>query len=67
MSVNLKLDFCGQCPYSKSQRHWTADSFETEFDYYCNKLDEPKHIGIFDWREESKIEIPKWCPLRKEK
>jgi hypothetical protein len=62
MGVFLEIKNCNSCPNHRSQRYHTADPFETEFQYFC-KASDNKVIGIYDWREERNIAIPKWCPL----
>jgi hypothetical protein len=61
--VFLEIKNCNTCPNHESQRFYTGDSFETEFIYHC-KAKNHKEIGIYDWREERDIKIPKWCPLK---
>ena len=53
---------CMDCPYVHSERHYTADSFEFEFEWKCVKAD--RSLGIHDWHSSPKT-IPTWCPLRK--
>lgn len=69
-SVFFEIKGCNSCPSHKSQRYYTADSWETEFEHFCHaKPDQPKSIGIYSWNEEKELDnyIPAWCPLRKSK
>ena len=50
---------CSSCPFSKATRNYTRDSFEMEFNWYCNN--EASRIGVFDMKET--VNIPTWCPL----
>ena len=61
-AVNLKITSCANCPHMKSERHYTADSFEMEFDWKC-ALANMLHITYHEWNDKD-VPIPKWCPLR---
>lgn len=62
MIVNLKIENCGQCPYKVTVRHYTADPFETEFDWRCKKNNNAVIVTL-DWNDKTRPDIPKWCPL----
>lgn len=61
-SVKLEIKSCKDCPNMKSDRHYTADSFENEFIWTC-KASQGKLIAYMDWNDKLPP-IPKWCPLR---
>lgn len=63
--VFLEIKNCQNCPFFKEERHHTADSFETEFDWFCTKKRDRKIAGSVSWNEGKDVEIPKWCPLLK--
>jgi hypothetical protein len=64
MKVRLEITNCRECPKLSSERYYTADSWETEYEWKCKLND--KHIAYVDWREsdQKRVKIPSWCPLR---
>ena len=65
--ATLEINHCEQCQFLDKKRHYTADSFEHEYDWHCTKKKDKKiasYVGIFD-SETSKVRIPDWCPLIK--
>jgi hypothetical protein len=60
--VFIQLEGCSQCPNRRTERHYTADSFEMVFNWICRLA--KRSIGVFDYNE-SPTSIPDWCPLRK--
>ena len=63
-TVNLKIKSCEDCPHMRSERYYTADSFEHVSEWKCavaNML----HITYHEWNDGA-VPIPKWCPLRDE-
>lgn len=65
MSVTLSIERCAQCPAHRSEREYTADSFETEYRMHCDRA-AGRVIGYHDWRacERNALTPPDWCPLR---
>lgn len=59
----LEIKHCQKCPFLEQKRHYTADSFETAFNWYCKKKNNKQIAGYVDWHEERDVEIPDWCPL----
>lgn len=57
-----EVNDCSECPYMKSERHYTADPFETVFDWVCSK-NFGAIVATMEWND-SKPVIPAWCPLR---
>ena len=71
--IQLEINDCQDCPFCESQRHWTSDSWEHAYDYYCKKKEtgnkeypSRKIAGYIEWRSEMP-EVPHWCPLSVEK
>lgn len=75
MKISIKIRNCRDCPYFKSERHYTPDSFEMAYDpdsfemaydWYCHHTPQKvkKIKGYVEWNEESKISIPEWCPAK---
>jgi len=59
MEVNVQN--CEQCPYHKSEKVYTADSFENVRKVYCSEL--KKNIrNYLDWNETATI--PDDCPYK---
>ena len=59
----IEIEDCKACRYCEEQRHWTEDSFETAFNYFCIKQDGKRIADYVDWNEKMP-DVPKWCPLR---
>lgn len=77
--VVLKIETCADCPHKRSERYYTADSWETVFQWFCTKTDRPEpehssHPAVQQVKGSSRIgwdedgrrpeTIPSWCPLR---
>lgn len=62
-SIHLSIENCLECPYCKSKRHWTADSWEHAEDYFCNLKNEKPIATYIEWPSEMP-EVPDWCPIR---
>ena len=66
-TIGIEIQTCMGCPYHTTKRHYTSDSFEMAFDYYCTKMpimqDEYKQVASYIEREREMPEIPEWCPL----
>lgn len=65
MGVFYPVSDCGECPNMKSDRHYTADSFENVMKWQCKAVENRviSHQDTFD----KPPPIPQWCPLRKKK
>ncbi len=61
----IEIDSCKNCPHFEEKPYPTADSFERAHNWHCKKKDGEKIAGYVEWHEESKIEIPDWCPILK--
>ncbi len=61
--ANLPITHCSQCPFLEMKRHYTADSFEHEYNWYCKKKNDKVIENYVSWNEEKDVKIPKWCPL----
>ncbi len=62
--IILEIKNCQQCPFVDIKRHYTADSFEHENDWFCKSKDNKKIAGSVSWNEEKDVEIPEWCPAK---
>ena len=60
--ICIELNNCMSCPYVKEQRHYTSDSFEMAFDYFCGQTEDKKIAGYIE-REREMPSVPDWCPL----
>lgn len=60
--IVLDIGNCKDCPFFMEEQHLSADSFEFAFDWFCKKKNK-KIAGYVSWNEESKVEIPLWCPI----
>ena len=63
--VQIKIDIknCKQCPYWRSERVYTGDSFELIFDWVCSKA-KKKIEGYVEPRDINSVKIPEWCPAK---
>ncbi len=79
MSVNLPLTTCELCPHMKSERYYTADSWEHIMQWWCSlstrptppktdrtRLDDTSRIAFVERPSDKPKDIPEWCPLRGE-
>lgn len=62
-TIKLKIKNCQDCPFFKSERYYTPDSFEDASNWFCGK-NNMKIAGYVEWNEESKIPVPTWCPAK---
>jgi hypothetical protein len=62
VTMKKEIMYCEQCTYSKTERVYTADSFEDVRKVHCDKLNKDVHTYL-EWNEKSKI--PNECPFRK--
>jgi len=61
----IEIKSCVDCPHFKRERHWTEDSWEEAYDWFCKKKNNKKIQGYVEWNEADKINIPDWCPIKK--
>jgi hypothetical protein len=61
--IKLEIKNCRECPNFKTGNRWSSDGFDRMEDWLCTKCDGKKIQGAVEWHEESKIEIPEWCPI----
>lgn len=78
MSVNIEIETCRDCPHLKTERYYTADSWEFVSTWYCGKTDRPKpestdlqdivenssRIALVERSRDEPDDVPTWCPLR---
>ena len=64
--ATIEINHCKDCPFSETRRHWTEDSWEEAYDWYCKKANDKKIQGYVEWHEVKDMKIPEWCPLAKE-
>jgi len=60
VKVVSEVKECEQCPFSKSRKVYTADSFEDVRAVFCEKLGKDVY-GYLDWNESSTV--PNYCPF----
>lgn len=61
VKTKIYIENCSECKDCQSKRHYTEDSFEMVFDYFCNQNKKP--IATLDWNEKMPS-VPAWCPRR---
>jgi len=57
----MRIQDCEQCPHHKSEKVYTADSFENVRKVYCAKL-KRNIYNFLDWNETANIPID--CPYK---
>jgi len=62
--VYVKITSCRACPHFKIGDKYSSDGWDRMGDWVC-EVDKKIIQGGVEWYEESKIEIPDWCPLKK--
>ena len=62
-TIHLSIDTCIECPYCKNQRHWTEDSWEHAYDYFCSLENDKLIAKYIEWAHEMPA-VPFWCPLK---
>lgn len=66
-TVNIPITSCKDCPFVNIKRHYTQDSWEEEYDFFCKKSEGKEIEGCINWNKVKSVKIPKWCPLRTQK
>lgn len=61
--IVIEIKSCKECPYFKTANQWSSDGWDRMEDWMCTKEDK-KIMGSVEWHEESKIQIPDWCPAQ---
>ena len=71
----LEITSCMKCPHMRETNQYSSDSWDSMVDWVCvqhcsNTLSSGEQIkqgkeiaGAVEWHEESKVEIPEWCPI----
>ena len=59
--ISLSIENCEKCPYHKSTKLYTADSFECVREIFCSQLNKNVY-NYLDWNEKAKI--PNICPFK---
>ena len=56
----IKIRGCGECSFMKSERVYTADSWEMVYRWECKAEDRVirEYVETFD-----RVVVPVWCPL----
>jgi len=62
--IVIEVFNCEQCPNLYTQRHYTPDPFEMEYDWTC-KVNSKEIRNSVGWNEGIRIKIPEWCPCKK--
>ncbi len=64
MKIAIEIKSCQECPFFKKINPYSTDGFDRMEDWVCTKNDSKIIQGAVEWHEESKIEIPEWCPSK---
>jgi hypothetical protein len=66
MKIAIEISNCKQCPYLHKERVFGEDSFEQGYDWLCKKSENAIIEPFVQAFEESKVEVPDWCPMQLE-
>lgn len=74
--ICMEIETCKECHFCIEERHWTSDSWEHVYDYFCELTpsiarnrgitmvkNNKKIAGYIEWDSEMP-NVPNWCPLR---
>lgn len=61
--IKIEIENCSRCPKFRSERHYTSDSWEYAFNWFCDAMDGKKIAGYVEHSDEKHIKIPNWCPF----
>ena len=62
--IVFEIESCQGCPKLKTERVYTADSFEHPYKWLCSAKENKQIAGFVE--DYDKISIPPWCPHRLE-
>lgn len=67
-TIALTINTCKECPHCYNQRHYTSDSWEHAYDYFCGLLptNDGGHyrVGFYiEWPSEMPS-VPDCCPIK---
>ena len=63
----MTIKTCKLCPNFKTCNQWSSDGWDRMEDWVCTHSGNDKIIArSVEWHEESKIDIPSWCPFKQE-
>lgn len=61
--IVLEIVNCRQCPHFKTANQWSSDGWDKMEDWVCDKNNKIIQESV-EWHEESKIDVPDWCPIK---
>lgn len=62
MKIQVEISGCRDCLHLMKTNQWSSDGWDRMEDWVCGRSG-IKIRGCVEWHEESKIEIPEWCPV----
>jgi hypothetical protein len=62
--IVFEIESCEGCPKLKTERVYTADSFERPYKWMCSAKENKQIAGFVE--DHDAIDIPPWCPHRLE-
>ena len=63
--IVIEIKNCQKCPFFRTANEYSTDGWDRMEDWMCAKTYPHKVIqGGVEWHEESKIQIPEWCPIK---
>jgi hypothetical protein len=61
-TIALKIDSCSECPFLKTEKVYTGDSFEDIQKWKCKKARDKVITSCHEWSDKLPA-IPSWCPI----
>jgi hypothetical protein len=60
--IQINISDCTSCPFHKTTRQYTADSWERADDWWCTQTGKDIKVASYvEWTND--VEIPDWCPI----
>ena len=64
-TIKIEIKSCKEYPFFRTENQYSTDGQDMMEDWICTKIEPKRKIqGGVEWHEESKIQIPEWCPIK---
>jgi hypothetical protein len=60
--IKLPIESCLDCPKLKTEKVYTADSWENVESWFCKEAE--KFVAKYHEWPDKKPDVPPWCPLK---
>lgn len=63
-AIKLEIKNCSECPFFTRERHYTADSWDEAYNWFCNHGKQKEKISEYvEWYDVKNEKVPDWCPI----